>query len=78
MYIYGNRQENIYYSGNYCSHSSPGHYYSFPQKLFPHIALLRKLLLLGADKKTGESFGFLAEVILLWVDGDWQTVELVR
>jgi len=29
-------------------------------------------------KKTVEAFGFPIEVILLWVDGDWQTVELIK
>ncbi len=28
-------------------------------------------------KKTVESFGFDAEIILLWVNGDWKTVEKV-
>jgi hypothetical protein len=28
-------------------------------------------------KTTVESFGFPVEVILLWVDGDWQTVEKI-
>jgi len=28
-------------------------------------------------KKTVESFGFPVEIVLLWVDGDWQTVEKV-
>lgn len=28
-------------------------------------------------KKTVENFGFSAEIILLWVSGDWQTVEKV-
>jgi len=28
-------------------------------------------------EETVKSFGFPAEIILLWVDGDWQTVELV-
>ena len=28
-------------------------------------------------QKTVESFGFLIEVILLWVAGDWQTVEKI-
>jgi hypothetical protein len=29
-------------------------------------------------KKTVEFFKFPVEIILLWVDGDWQTVELVK
>ncbi len=29
-------------------------------------------------KKTVKAFGFPVEVILLWVDGDWQTVELIK
>lgn len=29
-------------------------------------------------KEKVESFGFSAKVILLWVEGDWQTVELVK
>ena len=28
-------------------------------------------------KKTVESFGFDAEIVLLWVDGDWKTVEKI-
>jgi hypothetical protein len=28
-------------------------------------------------KKVAENFGFEAEIILLWVDGDWQTVEKI-
>ncbi|MCX6722695.1 MAG: hypothetical protein NT094_01340, partial [Candidatus Staskawiczbacteria bacterium] len=28
-------------------------------------------------KKTIEEFGFSVEIVLLWVDGDWQTVERV-
>lgn len=28
-------------------------------------------------KTTVEGFGFSVEIILLWVDGDWQTVELI-
>ncbi len=28
-------------------------------------------------KKTVESFGFKLEIILLWVDGDWKTVQKV-
>ena len=28
-------------------------------------------------KKTVESFGFPVEIVLLWVDGDWKTVEKV-
>jgi hypothetical protein len=28
-------------------------------------------------KKTVEAFGFGIKVILLWVDGDWRTVELI-
>lgn len=28
-------------------------------------------------KQTVENFGFEAEIILLWVDGDWQTVEKI-
>ena len=28
-------------------------------------------------KKTVEAFGFPVEIILLWVDGDWKTVERV-
>jgi len=32
---------------------------------------------LRVAKKTVESFGFPIEIILLWVDGDWQTVEQV-
>ena len=28
-------------------------------------------------KKTVESFGFPVEIVLLWVDGDWKTVERV-
>ncbi|MEK7541128.1 MAG: carbonic anhydrase [Patescibacteria group bacterium] len=28
-------------------------------------------------RKTVESFGFPAEIILLWVDGDWETVEKI-
>lgn len=32
---------------------------------------------LNNAKKTVENFGFDAEVILLWVDGDWQTVEKI-
>lgn len=29
-------------------------------------------------KKTVEIFGFPVEIILLWVDGDWKTVELIK
>ena len=29
-------------------------------------------------KKTVELFRFPVEIVLLWVDGDWQTVELVK
>lgn len=29
-------------------------------------------------KRTVESFCFPVEIILLWVDGDWQTVELIK
>ena len=29
-------------------------------------------------KKTVELFGFSVETILLWVDGDWKTVELIK
>jgi len=29
-------------------------------------------------KKTVEAFGFPVEVINLWVDGDWETVELIK
>ncbi len=29
-------------------------------------------------QKTVESFGFPAEVILLWVDGDWKTAERIN
>lgn len=29
-------------------------------------------------QKTVESFGFQVQIILLWVEGDWQTVELVK
>ena len=28
-------------------------------------------------KEIGEAFGFPVEIILLWVDGDWQTVEKI-
>ncbi len=28
-------------------------------------------------KKTVEGFGFSVEIVLLWVDGDWQTVEKI-
>ena len=33
---------------------------------------------LQSAKKTAEGFGFPVEVILLWVDGDWKTVELIN
>ena len=33
---------------------------------------------LQVAKKTVESFNFPVEIILLWVDGDWRTVELVK
>ena len=29
-------------------------------------------------KKTVESFGFDAEIILLWIEGGWQTIEEIR
>jgi hypothetical protein len=29
-------------------------------------------------KKTVEAFGFSVEFVLLWVDGDWETVELIK
>ena len=29
-------------------------------------------------KKTVESFGFPVKIILLWVDGDWKTVERIK
>ncbi len=32
---------------------------------------------LQATKKTVESFGFRVEIVLLWVEGDWQTVEKI-
>jgi carbonic anhydrase len=32
---------------------------------------------LKAAQKTVEGFGFDAEIILLWVDGDWKTVEKI-
>lgn len=32
---------------------------------------------LKAAEKTVKEFGFEAEIVLLWVDGDWQTVEKV-
>jgi hypothetical protein len=32
---------------------------------------------LKSSKKTVESFGFPLEIILLWVDGDWKTVERI-
>jgi carbonic anhydrase len=33
---------------------------------------------LKAAKKTVEAFGFPVEIILLWVDGDWKTVESIK
>jgi len=37
-----------------------------------------QIIHLQEAKKIVESFGFSVEVVLLWVDGDWKTVESIK